>query len=155
MKLPINERVRKRKAIKSVYLEKDFSGQSEENYRLLKVSFNTNLAYFKEGECFVLHRECTTVGISCRLNKFEGDDTIILEVFPPDMPASLEGNYDEPLVLDKDKVYLRDKVYLPFICQLPNSSDSSWCDMILNSRKNSTFVFRTPKQPKSTRNIRA
>lgn len=139
MKLSINERVRKRKAIKSVYLDKEFSGQSEENYRLLKVSFNVNLADFKEGECLILHRENTTAGISCRLNKFEGDNTIILEVFPPDMPASLESYYDEHLVLDKDKVDLRDKVYMPFICQLPNSSDRFWSDMILNSRKNPTF----------------
>lgn len=139
MKLPINDRVRKRKAIKSVYLDKEFSGQSEENYRLLKVSFNINLADFKEGECLILHRENTTAGISCRLNKFEGDDTIILEVFPPDMPASLESYYDQPLVLDKDKVDLRNKVYLPFICQLPNSSDRFWSDMILNSRNNPTF----------------
>lgn len=139
MKLSINERVRKRKAIKSVYLDKEYSGQSEENYRLLKVRFNINLADFKEGECLILHRENTPAGISCRLNKFEGDDTIILEVFPPDMPPSLESYYDEPLVLDKDKVDLRDNVYLPFICQLPNSSDRFWSDMILNSRKNPTF----------------
>lgn len=139
MNLSINERVRKRKAIKSVYLDKEFSGHSEENYRLLKVSFNLNLADFKEGECLILHRENTTAGISCRLNKFEGDDTIILEVFPPDMPASLESYYDQPLVLDKDKVDLRNNVYQPFICQLPNSSDCFWSDMILNSRKNPTF----------------
>lgn len=139
MKLSINERVRKRKAIKSVYLDKEFSGQSEENYRLLKVRFNINLSDFKEGECLILHRENTTAGFSCRLNKFEGDDTIILEVYPPDMPALLESYYDQPLVLDKDKVDLRDTVYLPFICQLPNNSDSFWNDLILNSPNNPTF----------------
>lgn len=139
MKLSIDERVRKRKAIKYVYLDKEFSGQSEENYRLLKVRFNINLSDFKEGECLILHREDSNAGISCRLNEFVGDDIIILEVFPPDMPASLDCYYDMPLVLDKNMVDLMDNVYMPFIGQLPNGGDSFWQDMILNSRKNPTF----------------
>lgn len=134
MKLSVNERVRKRKAIKSVYLDKDFSGNSEENYRLLKVSFTINLSDFKEGECLILHKEDTNCGIDCRLNKFEGENAIILEVFPPDMPSSIESYYEKPLILDKDKVDLRDNVYSHFIYQLPNSGDGFWNEMLLNKK---------------------
>lgn len=139
MKLSVNDRVRKRKAIKNVYLDKDFSGFSEENYILIKVHVGVNLADFKEGECLVLHRENTDFGIPCRINKFEGEDSIILEVFPPNMPPSLENYYDVSLILDKDKVDLRDKVYYPFIDQLPMSNDSFWSELILNTGKDPVF----------------
>lgn len=110
MKLSIKERIRKRKAIQNVYLDRDFSGTSEDNYRLLKVSMSVNLADFKEGECLILHKENTVSHIKCRLNAFQNDDTIILEVFPPDMPSDLETYYNIPLLLDKDKVDLRNNV---------------------------------------------
>lgn len=51
MKLSIKERIRKRKAIKDVYLDKEFGGTSADNYILLKVKVGVNLADFKEGEC--------------------------------------------------------------------------------------------------------
>ncbi len=133
MNLSVDQRVRKRKAIKSVYLDKNFEEYSEDNYILLKVRFAINLSDFKEGECLILHRENTNVGIQCQLNKFEGDEAIILEVFPPNMPASLHSYYDVPLVLDKDKVDLRNNVYIPFLSQLPYSSDNFWNCMILNN----------------------
>ena len=110
MKLSIKDRIRKRKAIQDVYLDKDFSGKSEENYKLLKVTAKVNLADFKEGECLILHNVNSVVGIKCRLNSFENDDVIILEVFPPDMPSNLDMYYDTPLLLDKDKVDLRNNV---------------------------------------------
>ncbi|MDE6578212.1 MAG: AAA family ATPase [Muribaculaceae bacterium] len=139
MKLSVNERVRKRKAIKSVYLDKEFGGHSEENYRLLRVTVGINLADFKEGECLILHKEDSVSGIPCTLNKFEGDEAIILEVFPPNMPSSLDLYYDQPLILDKDKVDLRDKVFRPFICHLPNSSDSFWEETIINKFNDPEF----------------
>ena len=139
MKLSINDRVRKRKAINAVYLDKEFAGNSEENYRLLKVNVGINLADFKEGECLMLHKENSLSGIPCRLNKFEGEEAIILEVFPPDMPSSLDLYYDVPLVLDKDKVDLRNNVFTPFICQLPNSSESFWNETIINGLNNPVF----------------
>ena len=132
MKLSVNDRVRKRKAIKSVYLDRNFSGNSEENYRLLKVSFDINLSDFKEGECLILHKENTTNGIRCQLNKFEDDETMILEVFPPNMPPDIRTYHDKPLILDKDYVDLRDTVYYPFLYQLPKSDDYFWDDTCLN-----------------------
>ena len=139
MKLSIKERIRKRKAIQNVYLDRDFSGTSEDNYRLLKVSMSVNLADFKEGECLILHKENTVSRIKCRLNAFQNDDTIILEVFPPDMPSDLETYYNIPLLLDKDKVDLRNNVYYPFTFSLPGDSDDFWNKMILNSCPKPTF----------------
>lgn len=57
MKLPVKERIRKRKAIQNVFLDKKFSGLSDEQYKLLKVTVSVNLADFKEGECLILHKK--------------------------------------------------------------------------------------------------
>lgn len=142
MKLSIKERIRKRKAIQDVYLDRDFSGVSEEKYRLLKVNMSVNLADFKEGEYLILHKENTISGIKCKLNAFQNDDTIILEVFPPDIPPDLETYYNIPLLLDKDKVDLRRNVYYPFTSSLPDSSDDFWNDLILNSCPKPTFEHK-------------
>lgn len=142
MKLSIKERIRKRKAIQDVYLDRDFSGVSEEKYRLLKVNMSVNLADFKEGEYLILHKENTISGIKCQLNAFQNDDTIILEVFPPDIPPDLETYYNIPLLLDKDKVDLRRNVYYPFTSSLPDSSDDFWNDLILNSCPKPTFEHK-------------
>ena len=103
MKLPIKDRIRKRKAISSVYLDENYSGYSDENYRLFKVTFDTNLSDFKEGECLILHQKEDVVdGIKCTINRFEDDNTIILEVHPYNMPTDLDTYYNAPLCLDKD-----------------------------------------------------
>ena len=81
MKLPIKERVRKRKAINQVILDKDFNEYSDENKRLFKVTFIKNLSDFKEGDCLLLHKENLNSGIKCTVNRFEDDNTIIIEVF--------------------------------------------------------------------------
>lgn len=139
MKLSINERVRKRKAIKSVILDKSYSGVSDENYHLLKVKVGINLSDFKEGECLILHKEKTTAGIPCRLYSFEDDNSIILEVYPPDMPSSIESYHDVDLVLDKDKVDLRNNVYSSFLGQLSCESDEFWQNSIINQATKPLF----------------
>lgn len=139
MKLSIKERVRKRKAIQNVFLDRDYRGISEEKYILLRVTMRINLADFKEGECLILHEENTLLGIKCRLNAFEDDNTIILEVYPLNMPSDIDDYYDKSLVLDKDIVDLRYNVYFPFIVDLPNSSDDFWNKLILNSCPKPTF----------------
>lgn len=68
MKLPIKERIHKRKAIKGVYLDKEYREQSDENYILFKVTFKKNLSDFKEEECLVLHKkEQVVCGIKCTI----------------------------------------------------------------------------------------
>ena len=139
MKLSVKERVRKRKAIQNVYLDKEFSETSENGYRLIKVNINVNLSDFKEGECLLLHKENTTLGIICSLYAFEGDDTIILEVYPPNLPSDIESYYNIPLLLDKDKVDLRNNVYYPFIYNLPARTDDFWKELIINSCPEPTY----------------
>ena len=136
--LPIKERVRKRKAIDNVYLDKDYSDMSPENERLLKLHIGANLSDFKEGDCLVLHQDQVRDGIKCTLYKFEGEDVIYVSVFPPNMPGVISVYHDKPLVLDKDCVDLRPNVYSRFIASL-SYEDSFWRNHIINTCKNPTF----------------
>ncbi len=141
MKLSLNDRIRKRKAIKDVYIDKEYSNEDEEGYNLIKVSTGVNLSDFKEGECLFLHKEELAFGIECRLNKFDGENGIILEVFPLDMPSAsdLESYYDIPLILDKNKVDLRTYVYNPFLLSLPCDTDEFWENTTINKCPKPTF----------------
>ena len=132
MALPVKERIRKRKTIKDVYLDRNFREYSDENYVLLRVSIGVNLSDFKEGECLILHKEGTSSGIKSTLNSFEGDDSIILEVFPPNLPTELESYYDEPLLLDKDLVDLREHVFYKFLAELKFEPEY-WENMLVNN----------------------
>ncbi|MCF0256408.1 MAG: AAA family ATPase [Bacteroides heparinolyticus] len=136
MRLSVKDRIRKRKTIKDVYLDKDYSERSDEGHSLLKVRFSVNLSDFKEGEYLILHKENTNFGISCSLYEFEGDNNIILDVYSV---PSLDEYYDVPLVLDKDKVDLRQNVYSHFLMSLTTFDDHSWRKTIINSVPNPTF----------------
>ena len=136
--LPIKERVRKRKAIDNVYLDKDYSDMSPENERLLKLHIGANLSDFKEGDCLVLHLDQVRDGIKCTLYKFEGEEVIYVSVFPPNMPGVISVYHDKPLVLDKDCVDLRPNVYSRFIASL-SYEDSFWRNHIINTCKNPSF----------------
>ena len=139
IKLPLKDRIRKRKAIQSVYLDRDYRDITEENYILLKLKVNVNLSDFKEGECLILHKENTTSGFECDLYSFEGDNYIIIQVFPQKFPSDIESYYDIPLVLDKALVDLRTFVYIPFLACLPGSGDDFWKSLILNKRPKPTI----------------
>lgn len=140
MKLSVDERVRKRKAIKSVYLDQDYYETSPEQNRQLKISFGVNLSDFKEGECLILHKEGIDCGIECTLVSFEGDNEIIIEVFPPKIPSDLETYYNRPLILDKDVVDLRTNVFNIFLAQLQyKTEDNFWENLILNQRLEPCF----------------
>lgn len=142
MKQPIKERIRKRKAISAVYLDKEYSEQSEENYRLFKVTFEKNLSDFKEGECLVLHKEEEIVsGIKCTINRFEDDNTMVIEVYPTNVPSDIESYYDIPLCLDKDLVDLRRHVYDNFMIKLSHEKDF-WDNLILNTKQTPLFSDR-------------
>ena len=106
MSLPSKDCIRKRRAIQSVHLNRDYRTTSEDGYNLIKVSVGVNLADFKEGECHVLHKDKTILGSQCTPNSFIGNDEIILEVYPPNIPMSLDFYYDTPLILDRDLVHL-------------------------------------------------
>lgn len=133
MSLSIKDRIRKRRAIESVFLDKDFEEESESGYILRKLFFRVNLSDFKEGEPLLLHRSDSLTGIECTLIRFDGDDSAIVEVFPPNMPADIAAYYGIPLFLDKNCVDLRSNVYYNFIDDAP-SEDSYWDDLIINTR---------------------
>lgn len=138
MKLPVKNRVRKRKAIDNVLLDESYSGVSSNNYHLIKVTYKTNLSDFKEGECMILHPEHTMQGIKCTLYEYVDDNTAILEVFPPDMPGDMKMYHDVSLILDRQVVDLRENVYLPFICSLP-AEDEFWKNLVINSKEAPVF----------------
>ena len=48
MTLPVKERIRKRKAIENVMLDKEYSAISPENHILLKANVKVNISDFKE-----------------------------------------------------------------------------------------------------------
>lgn len=146
MNLPVKDRIRKRHAIQDVYIVKDYRKSSEEGNYLIKITFEINLSDFKEGDCLFLHRETSTnIGISCTLNSFSGDKEIILEVFSSDYPKNISEYYDEPLLLDKNKIDLRGYVYSPFIARLMGKiqNDNSFLEKsLINTRPAPTFENR-------------
>ena len=142
MSLPVKDRIRKRRTIQSVYLNRDYRETSDDGYVLIKVSVGINLADFKEGECLILHKEDSLSGIQCTLNSFIGDDEIILEVFPPNMPVNIDSYYDVPLLLDRDKVDLREHVFWPFTAQLSGLDTEFWENLLFNSKPTPTFEDR-------------
>lgn len=133
MSLSIKDRIRKRRAIEGVYLDKDYEEESENGYLLRKLSFRINLSDFKEGEPLLLHKSDSLEGIECTLIRFEGDNSIIVEVFPPNMPTNIATYCDIPLLLDKKNVDLRSNVYNNFLDDAP-SEDPFWDNLVINTR---------------------
>jgi superfamily I DNA and/or RNA helicase len=137
MKLSVEERVHKRKAIENVYLDEEYSGKTPDNKHLLKLKVGVNLSDFSEGECVLLHRDCTLNGIKGTINSFDGDD-IIIEVYGNEMPDSLDRLYKVPLILDKDCLDLRKYVYDKFLFKLP-FEEEFWTENILNVKGEPKF----------------
>lgn len=137
MKLSVEERVHKRKAIENVYLDEEYSGKTPDNKHLLKLKVGVNLSDFSEGEGVLLHKDCTLNGIKGTINSFDGDD-IIIEVYGNEMPDSLDRFYKVPLILDKDCLDLRKYVYDKFLFKLP-FEEEFWTENILNVKGKPKF----------------
>lgn len=137
MALPDKDRVRKRRAITSVYLDKVFEKVSENGYALRRVSLSSNLSDFKEGDALLLHKSGASFGIPCTLFDIS-DDSAIIEVYPPNLPSEISGYYEGPLCLDRNCVDLRDNVYNHFIWEAPDD-DTYWREMVVNTRKAPVF----------------
>lgn len=134
MALPLHERIRRRRAIERVKLIGEESS-SEQGYVSIKVYAEVNLSDFKEGDSLLLHRENKLSGIHCTLASFVGDTEMVLDIYGcPDFSAY----YNVPLLLDKDCIDLRDKVYNKFLTRLPADSDF-WSGNVLNSGKPPVF----------------
>ena len=102
------------------------------------MTFERNLSDFREGEYLILHRESVMSGIKCTINRFEDDNTIILEVYSPNLPIDMEPYYNTPLCLDKDLVDLRQSVYNNFLWDLPYEK-KFWDNCILNTKSSPVF----------------
>ena len=136
MKLTVEERVHKRKAIKDVYLDKDYSSYAD-GKKLFKIRVKDNLSDFSEGDCVLLHKDNDFDGLKGAINSFNGDD-IILEVFPSDIPKYIDYLYEVPLILDKDCLDLRKFVYDKFLLKLPFEEEFLG-NHILNVKPDPTF----------------
>ena len=136
MELTIEERIHKRKAIKSLYLDREFSGR-EENNILYKLLVSENLSDFKEGERVCLHKEGVQYGIKATINRFD-DENIIIEVYMAEIPSDFDTYYDVPLCLDKDLVDLRGNVYNPFLFKL-SADEEYWKKSVVNTKEKNEF----------------
>ena len=67
----------------------------------------------------------------CTLNRFEGENAIVVGVYPMNMPDKKRW-MGIPLVLDVCNVDLRNSVYLPFIDSLPDY-DLFWNALLINN----------------------
>ena len=137
--LPIKDRIRKRKAIDSVYLKRfDFPERNEENKFKLSISFEKNLSDFKEGDAVVLHDGSPAFGIKSTIYSIVDDNNIVLEVYPLNLPVPRDSYFDKPLQLDKDYVDLRENVFYKFLAELSHDV-KFWEDLIFNNPHTPTF----------------
>lgn len=142
MSLPVKERIRKRKTIENVYLDESYvqDDDPEEDMDLFRITFDNNLSDFKEGETLILHGGSPDIGVKCRLHSFIDDHSILIEVFPPNMPICwFENNLNKPLLLDKDCVDLRENVYNPFLSNL-TYQEEFWKKLVFNKHPKPSFA---------------
>ena len=134
MALPIEERIRKRKAIDNVYWDADFVDYSENNV-LLRLKAAKNLSDFKEGDSLLLHKVGERYGLECQLYDYDDDDNIIIQAYRPDIDDSW---IDIPLVLDKNVVDMRKNVFGKYLAQ-EECGKAYWKKNIINSGKAPCF----------------
>lgn len=137
MSLQVKERIRQRKSIGELYIDRMYKGTSIEGDTLLKLRLKqTNLSDFKEGDALLLHKESLSTGIACSLYEFSSDgneECIIIAINPYNYPGSLDCYYDEPLILDKNCIDLRPYIYNKFTDCLTTNEDP-WMKHFVNSK---------------------
>ena len=111
MALSLAERVRKRKAIRGLHIDKDYEEESPDGEHLYRLTVGINLADFKEGDRLRLHKEDSDNGVACTLYRFEGDNAILISVSSYNLYCDIRDWHGVALVLDKDNVDLRKNVY--------------------------------------------
>ena len=141
MSLSVKERIRKRKAIENVYLDDSYvqDDDPEEEMFIFKITFDINLSDFKEGETLILHDGSPDTGVKCRLHSFIDDYSLLIEVYPPNLPNLwFNDHLNKPLLLDKDCVDLRNNVYNPFLVDL-TWQEEFWEKLIFNKPHKPAF----------------
>lgn len=130
MSMPIEERIRRRKAVDNVYWDPEYSG-FDDSYRLYRLKVTRNLSDFKEGDSLLLHKEDSLVGQECQLYEYDEDDNIIVAAYSPILNDSWK---DIPLVLDKNVVDLRKSVYEKYLDE-ERWSEDYWKENVINGGK--------------------
>lgn len=138
MKLSLEERIRKRKAIGGITLDIEYHKTSKEGNVLLKLRPIRNISDFKEGEYLLLHKEYSTSGLQCQLYEFDENDNIIISVYKDDFNIDIVTWGNESLVLDKALIDLRDKIYSNFYYGL-SSDKNYWEKQLINSIQKPSF----------------
>lgn len=143
MRLPVSDRIRKRKAVDGLRLVEDWHEISPEKELLLRLTVRRNLSDFKEGEYLLLHRADERPGLNCVLYAFTEDDDIIISVSSfhlRDYPVEQLMGHD--LVLDTVVVDLRDSVNSRFYEELPDSEEA-WSRELVNRIPPPHFLYRS------------
>lgn len=151
MALSLAERVRKRKAIRGLHIDKDYKEESPDGEHLYRLTVGINLADFKEGDRLRLHKEDSDNGVACTLYRFEGDNAILISVSSYNLYCDIRDWHGVALVLDKDNVDLRKNVYNPFTTSL-DSGKEYWEKNILNTKQTPVFenISRCEKELANT-----
>lgn len=151
MALSLAERVRKRKAIRGLHIDKDYEEESPDGEHLYRLTVGINLADFKEGDRLRLHKEDSDNGVACTLYRFEGDNAILISVSSYNLYCDIRDWHGVALVLDKDNVDLRKNVYSPFTTSL-DSGKEYWEKNILNTKQTPVFenISRCEKELANT-----
>ena len=110
MKLPLEDRIHRRKAVDQLYWDYRYVHTSEEGHLLYRLKVDRNFSDFKEGDYLILHKGEPAYGQSCQLYEYDEDDHIIIDVYPRYciMDDTWKG---VPLTLDKSRIDLRSSVY--------------------------------------------
>lgn len=142
MRLPIGERIRKRKAIDRLRLDPSFEGRSSERDVLWKLRVERNLADFKEGEQLMLHRADEAGGIQCVLYEFTAEDDLVVAIYPSNLyGVDTKTFVDVDLILDKALVDMRQVVCTNFYGAL-TEEESAWREMLPNHPTPPRFADR-------------
>ena len=140
MKLPLADRIRKRKAIKDVYLVRDYCEPTKDREYLYKVKISKNLSDFKEGDPLLLHEDGEYNGMKCTLYSFEEEGVICVSVSLYDRKYDLEPFYDVPLVLDKD-AYDEVKDFRYFISAWNDNTNNNDTDDVIKYQLKPIYVI--------------
>lgn len=134
MALPIEERIRKRRAINNVYWDSEYN-QFDDSNRLYRLTVSQNLSDFKVGDALLLHKEDYLYGQECQLYEYDEDDNIIISVYNSILNESWQK---VPLVLDKNVIDLREPVFEKYLA-LENGNDDYWTESLINSEQLPNF----------------
>lgn len=118
LQLPIEQRLRKRKAIKEVTLMEESLEYSGGNMITFEVTFLHNISDFKEGDSLILHTGDTQTALPCTLCDFIDENTLLLEAYNRAVNLVLPLLIGKKLILDRGYVDLMQFVYRFFLDEL-------------------------------------